>query len=47
MGSHLVIILIAVGVLWLSRKELPQWDISEAAERAGSVRRDRGYRAVR
>jgi murein DD-endopeptidase MepM/ murein hydrolase activator NlpD len=30
MGSHLVIILIAVGVLWLSRKELPQWDISEA-----------------
>jgi murein DD-endopeptidase MepM/ murein hydrolase activator NlpD len=30
MASHLVLILIAVGVLWLSRKQLPQWEISEA-----------------
>jgi len=29
-SSHLVIILIAVGVLWLSRKELPKWDIKQA-----------------
>ena len=31
MASHLVIILIAVAVLWLSRKELPKWDISAAS----------------
>jgi murein DD-endopeptidase MepM/ murein hydrolase activator NlpD len=30
MASHLVVLLIAVSVLWLSRKELPKWDIGEA-----------------
>jgi LysM repeat protein len=31
MASHLVIILIAVAVLWISRQQLPQLDIPEAA----------------
>ncbi len=31
MSSHLVIILIAVAVLWISRQQLPQLDIPEAA----------------
>ena len=29
-ASHLIVLLIAVSVLWLSRKELPKWDIGEA-----------------
>jgi murein DD-endopeptidase MepM/ murein hydrolase activator NlpD len=31
MASHLVVILIAVAVLWISRQQLPQLDIPEAA----------------
>ncbi len=30
MASHLVVLFIAVAVLWLSRKELPKWDIRAA-----------------
>lgn len=42
MASHLAILLIAVSVLWLSRRELPQWDIGEAEIAAATTEESAG-----